>query len=1696
MWAYDDSLQRNSPGRFTASTGTGSSLVFNDVPDFTKVPTLGRNRRAATTNLFYWNNLMHDVLYQYGFTEAAGNFQTSNLGRGGLGNDYVKAEAQDASGTNNANFATPNDGSNPRMQMYLFTFSTPKRDGDFDNGVVAHEYGHGISNRLAGGAVNVSCLSNAEQAGEGWSDYFALMMTTNWATARLTDGPAARAVGAYAFGQSPTGAGFRRYPYSTSMSVNPLTYADMASHPDVHDIGEIWCATLWDLTWALIQQQGTIEPNLYNSVSTGGNAIALNLVMQGLKMQPCRSGFLDARDAILAADNLLYGGQYRCLIKRVFARRGMGTSAVQGSARSTGDQVAAFDSDEITLRRYTTPQIGNRFTINLEATAGICSSGSQTYTLTNQLPTGLQYLSSTGGTLGSNNTVTFANLAFTAGQTRTFQILAQSGPGAGCAYTIPLNDDRDANTTGGLTPGGTGANAWAASAVRPYSGTLSWQAPDATTTADVSLISAPFTPGSFSSLSFYQYFNTEPGYDGGLVSLSTDGGTTWVDAAPYFQQNGYNGQFFSGTVSIGKRCFSGTSSPAAGAASYVRTVVDLSAFSGQAVQVRFQFQTDLNNAGGPYTGWFLDDIQVLSGCGGLQQVRLVANGTAALSGAYNTPTFLTPLPLPVISSLVPGSGGAGTSVTLTGINLSLASSVTVNGVATTPTNVTATSLNFVVPAGASPTQSITVTTPIGTSAASTAFTVQLRVAGSSPAANALRAARPGSAVALTFSEPVTAGSVTTASSQVKVFSAQAGGRKIGSWSGGGTARIGFVGTQPGNVANFQPGEVVSVSVPATVLSAGGLAAQKRVYQFTAGVGGTGNGNFVPGTNVGAGNGPAAVAVGDVDTDGDLDMVAANYTAGTVSVVLNGGSGSYSGGSTVTVGSGPNGVVLADVDNDGDLDLLTANVLSGTVTVVLNGGNGSGGGSGNFSNGSTVPVGGGAAYGLAVGDIDGDGDLDLVTANNLATPIVSVRLNNGSGTFGGSASVAVGSGPQGVALGDVDGDGDLDLLSANTAAGTVSVVLNGGDATGSNTGTFTGGSTVPVGSSPRTVAVADVDGDGDLDLLTANDAASGTVSVVLNGGNGSGGGVGTFSNGSTVPVGANPRGLAVGDVDNDGDLDLLTTNTTAGTASVRLNGGDASGSNTGTFSNGSNPATGGSPYAVALADADGDGDLDFFTANNLTSGTVSVRFNTVAPPTLTSLSPNPATWTVGASVVLTGNNFLGTTGISFNGTPALSFGVINPTRATATVPVGATSGNVTLTTGNGTSNGLAYNIVAPLLATSLSPVRNFRTAPRGTNVDLTFNAALDASTAGNVRLYSSQRGGQLVRGGNATVPAANTLHIDPAADLQPGETVRLSIPAGVRGSSQAAKPLVYQFTAAAGVGPGIFQTTPDVAFTGSPKNVALADMDGDGDLDMVTVDGSSYVEVRLNGGDASGSNTGTFSNGPTVAVGGSPSTLGVGDVDGDGDLDIMTAQSGGYTVALLLNGGDNSGTNQGLFVAGPSASVPSAGANPVYYIALGDVDGDGDLDLVAATLRTFSVRLNGGDGSGSNTGTFSNGQDFAGLSFQQSIALGDIDNDGDLDILSTSLLGWPEYLPERRRCHRLEHGPVWGRAVGGAGCAAAQHCPGGCGRRQRPRRSNRQHPGTQRWQRQRHGRGHLPRQHHRAGRGQRPGPGRRGRRRRP
>jgi subtilisin-like proprotein convertase family protein len=309
----------------------GTALLF-DFPINETYSNADQSEAAAITNLFYWNNIIHDVTYQYGFDEASGNFQENNYGNGGAGSDYVNAEAQDGSGTCNANFGTPADGGNPTMQMYV----CGSRDGDLDNGVIIHEYGHGISNRLTGGAGAAGCLGNEEQMGEGWSDYYALMMTIEPADA----GPDARPIGTWLTGSGPNGASIRTYDYSTDFTVNPHTYDDIMTESIPHGVGSVWAAMLWEMTWELIDTNG-FDADIYNGI--GGNNIALALVTEGMKLQPCSPGLVDGRDAIIAADQAIYGGAHLCEIWEAFARRGLGFSANQGSSGSRSDGTEAFD---------------------------------------------------------------------------------------------------------------------------------------------------------------------------------------------------------------------------------------------------------------------------------------------------------------------------------------------------------------------------------------------------------------------------------------------------------------------------------------------------------------------------------------------------------------------------------------------------------------------------------------------------------------------------------------------------------------------------------------------------------------------------------------------------------------------------------------------------------------------------------------------------------------------------------------------------------------------------------------------------------------------------------------------------------------------------------------------------------------------------------------------------------------------------------------------------------------------------------------------------------------------------------------------------------------------------------------------------------------------------------------------------------
>jgi extracellular elastinolytic metalloproteinase len=320
----------------------GAAMAFDFPFSATAEPSM--YRPASTTNLFYLSNWMHDVNYRYGFTEAAGNFQTTNYGRGGAGGDAVIADTQDGSGMNNANFASPPDGYTPRMQMYLFNQSTPGRDGSVDDVIVLHEYAHGITSRLTGGPGVAGTLDTLQAGGmgEGWSDWWSLVLTMKASDTSTTRRPLAN----YVLGQTSSGKGIRRYPYSTDLNVCPLmlemygtggSYYGIQKSLEVHDTGEIWSAMLWDMTWYLIDSYG-FDANVgsgYSAPNGAGNKLAIKLVMEALKLQPANPTFAQARDALLLADQIVNNNADYWELWAAFANRGFGETMKCGASSSS-----------------------------------------------------------------------------------------------------------------------------------------------------------------------------------------------------------------------------------------------------------------------------------------------------------------------------------------------------------------------------------------------------------------------------------------------------------------------------------------------------------------------------------------------------------------------------------------------------------------------------------------------------------------------------------------------------------------------------------------------------------------------------------------------------------------------------------------------------------------------------------------------------------------------------------------------------------------------------------------------------------------------------------------------------------------------------------------------------------------------------------------------------------------------------------------------------------------------------------------------------------------------------------------------------------------------------------------------------------------------------------------------------------------
>lgn len=366
---------------------------------------------------------------------------------------------------------------------------------------------------------------------------------------------------------------------------------------------------------------------------------------------------------------------------------------------------------------------------------------------------------------------------------------------------------------------------------------------------------------------------------------------------------------------------------------------------------------------------------------------------------------------------------------------------------------------------------------------------------------------------------------------------------------------------------------------------------------------------------GAGSEPHGVAIEDVNTDGRPDIVFTNSGTHTVGVLLVQAGGTFAPAATYSTGtsSAPLGVALGDVNADGRPDIVTANSRTHTAGVLLGQAGGTFGPVTAYSTGAF-----GSPFGVALGDVNRDGRLDIVAAN-YSTSTVGVLLGQASGTFATVASYPTGasSGPFRLALGDVNADGRPDIITANFTSSSVGVLL------GQAGGTFAAVVLYPNGmiSHPGSVALGDVNGDGRPDIVTADYFAN-TVGILAGQAGGTFAAVVSYSTGAT----SGPYTVTIGDVNGDGQPDIVTANSVSNTVGVLL-GQAGPFAPVVTYSTGAGSA----PISVALADVNSDGRPDIVTTN-IGTNTVGVFLNTgTFTPLATArplaadfaLAPNPA-----------------------------------------------------------------------------------------------------------------------------------------------------------------------------------------------------------------------------------------------------------------------------------------------------------------------------------------------------------------------------------------------------------------------------------------------------------------------------------------
>ena len=789
-----------------------------------------------------------------------------------------------------------------------------------------------------------------------------------------------------------------------------------------------------------------------------------------------------------------------------------------------------------------------------------------------------------------------------------------------------------------------------------------------------------------------------------------------------------------------------------------------------------------------------------------------------------------------------------------------------------------------------------------------------------------------------------------------------------------------------------------------------------------------------------------VDIGDIDGDGDLDMVVANYSGQANKIFLNDGSGNYSDSGQNLGNSNSTSITLGDIDGDGDLDMVVGNFTGFISRVYTNDG------SGTFTD-DGLGLGHGNTNSVELGDIDDDGDLDIVLGNFGEGN--KILTNNGSGTFTDSGQSLGTENTRSIVLGDIDGDGDLDMISGDQSLPN-KVYLNDGS------GDFTASVPTNAGTATNTYAVTlgDVDSDGDLDLIEAN---FGSPNKVL-----TNDGSGNFVDSGQSLGNDSTTSLDVGDLDGDGDLDIVFGNH-EGPNSIYINDGfgNYSGQNLGNADS----------SAIHLADVNADGDLDIIVGNN-TGNANKIFFNDSTISSLSTLALNegdPAQTLTSVAIVgdidssdFNGGNLtinysvagdsgdqlsvrnqgsgagqIGFDGsnVSFGGT---NIGILNlanngvngnsitidlnsnATRDavktllnnitfqnTSDNPAASRTLFITVQDGDGgTSNAVTQQVIitaandAPINSTpgTQTVIEETQTAITGisvTDVDAgasnismqlaVFNGVLDVTLSGSATISAgSNSSASLKISGNITDLNATLTTLlytgnQNIAGINADTLTLLTSDEGNTGSggaltdSDSIQIDITNVNDAPTITKNALFADSGQSLGGSlSTGITTGDLDGDGDIDLVESIHGGGNHIYLNDG------SGNYAFSSQILNGAQSISTTLGDVDNDGDLDIVTGNLND-TNKVYLNDGAGSFTDSGQ----------SLGNSLTYAITLGDIDNDGDLDMVVGNHSGQADKVYINDGAGN----FTDSTQSLGTDETTSIILGDIDNDGDLDLIS-------------------------------------------------------------------------------------------------